>query len=125
MADQKATRVAVFGLLTLLLVAAVALFMANLHSGFGEGAHLVVFDEDYSNSVFGWMIAIPVLIIVAIFTAVVLAGAGVVVIGALAMAAVATVVALLFAILISVLPVVVFFAIPVLAIVGLMKLLKN
>ncbi len=125
MNNPNISRTAVYATLALAALVITAWCLAVGHASIGDGAHLVFFDDDYSDSVFGWMIAIPILIITAILVAVILAGAGVLVVGALAMAAVAAILALLFAILLSVLPLAVLIAIPILAVVGLVKLIRN
>jgi hypothetical protein len=125
MLNQKRNRTIVFTLCLLALVIALALTLSNRSDFFGDGMHVVLFDEDYSDSFIGWLIAIPVLIVTGVFTAVVLAGTGVVVAVALAVAAVATLLALFLALVVSILPLAVFVAIPILAVVGLVKLLQK
>ena len=65
------------------------------------------------------------MILTAILVAVVLAGTGVMVVGALALAVVASIVAVLFALLLVFLPFAIFIAIPILAVVGLVKLMSK
>lgn len=125
MTNQTRNRTTVFALCLVALTVALALYLSHYTSGVGDGMQLMFFDEDYSDSFLGWLIAIPVLVVVAIFTAVILAGTGVIVAAALAMAAVATLLALFFAFAISIVPLAVFVAVPILAVVGLVKLLQR
>jgi hypothetical protein len=125
MNNPNLSRTAVYATLAVVTLAIVAWCFAIGHASMGDGAHLLFFDDDYSDSVLGWMIAIPVLLFTAILVAVILAGAGVLMVGALAMAAVAALLAVVFAILLSVLPVAVFIAIPILAVVGMVKLIRD
>jgi ABC-type phosphate/phosphonate transport system permease subunit len=118
------TRVFLLGALFVVSVMALALYFSSNSDVLG-GGRLVFFDEDYSDSFLGWLVAIPILILTFLLVGVVLAATGVVVVGTLAMALVATVVALLFAFLLSVLPFALLIAIPILAFVGLLKLLRS
>lgn len=125
MNTTKIARPAFYILLALVIVGALAWALANGHStGWYDGS-LIMFDDDYSDSVLGWMIAIPILILTAVFVAIVLAGTGVLVAGVLVMALVMTLLALVFAFAMTVLPILAFLAVPVLAVVGLVKLLSR
>lgn len=125
MTNQRRNRTILFALFLAALTVTMAMYFSYHAGGIGDGMHIMVFDEDYSDSFLGWLIAIPILVVVGIITAVVLAGTGVIVAAALAMAAVATLLALFFAFALSILPLAVFVAIPILAVVGLVKLLQR
>lgn len=108
-------------LAVVLMVAAIAMGLAAMHqSGWMDG-NLMLFDHDLSDSAFGWMIAIPILLLVAVIVAVVCAGAALLTVVALVFAAVITV----FALLLAMTPVAIFLAIPVLAVYGLVKLFQR
>jgi hypothetical protein len=124
MTNQGRNRI-IFSLCLVAILVALALYLSNQASGVGDGMQIMIFDEDYSDSFFGWLIAIPILIFAAIVTAVVLAGTGVLVAAVLAMAAVVCLLALFFALAASILPLAVFVAIPILAVVGLVKLARR
>jgi hypothetical protein len=125
MPNQRRSRTIVFTLFLLALVIVLALTISNRPDVFGDHMHLVLFDEDYSDSFIGWLIAIPILIAVGIFTAVVIAGTGVLVAATLAIAAVVTLLALFIALAVSILPLAVFVAVPILAVIGLVKLMQK
>ena len=112
-------------LLGIAVIGLLAVLLANGHSTVMPDAHLMMFDEDFSDSVVGWAIAIPILILAAVVLAIVLAGTGVLVAGVLVMALVMTLVAAVFAVAVTVLPLLAFVAVPILAIVGLVKLLSR
>ena len=114
-----------FGVLILIAIAVAAVALSAWLAGSVDPGTLVWFDEDISDSALGWAIAVPVLVLTAIVVAVVLAGTGVRVVGALAVAAVASIVAVLFALLMMFLPFAIFIAIPILAVVGLVKLMSK
>ena len=112
-------------LLGIAVIGLLAVLLANGHSTVMPDAHLMMFDEDFSDSAVGWAIAIPILILAAVVLAIVLAGTGVLVAGVLVMALVMTLVAAVFAVAVTVLPLLAFVAVPILAIVGLVKLLSR
>lgn len=125
MGSSSLSRKVIFGVVVLLAVAVAAVALSIWLAGSVEPGTLAWFDDDISDSALGWAIAIPVLILTAILVAVVLAGTGVMVVGALALAAVASIVAVLFALLLVFLPFAIFIAIPILAVVGLVKLMSK
>ena len=106
------------GLLLLAIVAAVVL--SGPFHGF-EGATIMVDEHDLSDSAFGWMIAIPVLLIVGMVVTAILAGAALIASVAVTFAAfvVAIVMLLIFA------PFVIFLALPMLAVYGFFKLVQR
>ena len=114
-----------FILLGIALIGLLAVLVANGHSTVMPDGHLMMFDEDFSDSAVGWAIAIPILILAAVVLAIVLAGTGVLVAGVLVMALVMTLIAAAFAVAVTVLPLLAFVAVPILAIVGLVKLLSR
>ena len=116
-----ASRTLLITLAVVLLIVALAMGLATLHESGGMDGSLMLFDHDLSDSAFGWAIAIPILVLVAVIVAVVCAGAALLTVVALAFAAVITVLALLLAMA----PVAIFLAIPVLAVYGLVKLFQR
>ncbi len=125
MGATSLSRKFILGVVVLVAVVVAAVALSTWLAGAVDPGTLVWFDDDISDSALGWAIAIPVLILTAILVAVVLAGTGVMVAGALALAAVASIVAVLFALLLVFLPFAIFIAIPVLAVVGLVKLMSK
>lgn len=125
MGATSLSRKFILGVVVLVAVVVAAVALSTWFAGAVDPGTLVWFDDDISDSALGWAIAIPVLILTAILVAVVLAGTGVMVAGALALAAVASIVAVLFALLLVFLPFAIFIAIPVLAVVGLVKLMSK
>ncbi len=125
MGATSLSRKFILGVVVLVAVVVAAVALSTWFAGAVDPGTLVWFDDDISDSALGWAIAIPVLILTAILVAVVLAGTGVMVAGALALAAVASIVAVLFALLLVFLPFAIFIAIPVLAVVGLVKLMSE
>ncbi len=125
MFNPKLSRPLIFVLVLLAIVLVLALVLATGHQTGMFSGNLVLFDEDLSDSVLGWAIAIPILILAFTLVVVVLTGAGVIVAGALALALVAVLLCAIFAILMAVLPFAAFLAVPILVVVGLVKLLSN
>jgi hypothetical protein len=125
MESKQTNRVVVFTLITILTIVVAAIALSTWFAGTVEPGTLIFFDDDLSDSVLGWAIAVPILILTAILVAFVLAGTGVMVVGALALAVVATIVAVVFALLMAFLPFALFMAVPILAIVGLVKLVSK
>ena len=121
----KLSRTFIWVAISLTIVIAAAWFMA---SGFDAGWHdgsLMMFEEDLSDSVLGWAIAIPILLVTAAFVVIILVGAGVLVAGIMACALLITLLALAFAFVLAILPFALFLAVPILAMVGLVKLLSR
>ena len=118
---QLVSRPLVITLAGVLVIVALAVGLATLHNSGGMDGSLMLFDHDLSDSAFGWAIAIPILVLVAVIVAVVCAGAALLTVVALAFAAVITVLALLLAMA----PVAIFLAIPVLAVYGVVKLFQR
>ena len=116
-----ASRTLLITLAVVFLIVALAMGLATLHESGGMDGSLLLFDHDLSDSAFGWAIAIPILVLVAVIVAVVCAGAALLTVVALAFAAVITVLALLLAMA----PVAIFLAIPVLAVYGVVKLFQR
>lgn len=125
MESKSSSRKVVFAVVLLLAVTIGAITLSSWFAGAIEPGTLIMFDDDYSDSVLGWAIAIPILIVTAIVVAFVLAGTGVMVVGALAVAAVATILAVLFALLLAFLPMAILLAVPILAVVGFVKLVSK
>ncbi len=118
---NKISRPLIYTLVAVLALAILS-FAAAQHFGHSDpGVHLVMFDEDMSDSPLGWAIAIPVLIFVGIVLVAVMAGVAMIVTAALAFAAVMVVLAITLAFT----PLAVFFGLPVLAIYGLYKLVQR
>lgn len=118
---NKISRPLVYTLVAVLILAVLAFLLSTYHSGSGAGVHLMMFDEDMSDSPLGWAIAIPVLIFVGIVLVAVMAGVAMIVTAALAFAAVMVVLAITLAFT----PLAIFFGLPVLAIYGLYKLVQR
>ena len=116
------TRTFLWIALAVTIVGALAWMMASGHDAGWHDGSLMMFDEDLSDSVLGWAIAIPILIVTAVFVVIVLAGTGVLVAGVMAAALLVTLLALAFAFAVAILPFALFLAMPVLAIIGLIKL---
>ena len=95
MESTSSSRKVVLTVITLLAITIAAIALSSWFAGTTEPGTLMMFDGDYSDSVLGWAIAIPVLMVTAIVVVFVLAGTGVMVVGALAVAAVATILAVL------------------------------
>jgi hypothetical protein len=125
MESTSSSRKVVFAVVILLAIAIGAIALSSWFAGVVEPGTLIMFDDDYSDSVLGWVIAIPILVVTAIVVVFVLAGTGVMVVGALAVAVVATVLAILFSLLLAFLPMAIVLAVPILAVVGLVKLLSK
>ncbi len=120
---NKVSRPLFFTLLIVLMLAIVAAVIVNgpfSLGASGHGATLMFFDEDFSDSAFGWMIAIPILVLVGITLLAVFAGAALVAMLAVAFAAVMVVLAMLLAMT----PFAIFLALPILAVYGLVKLFQ-
>ena len=117
---NKVSRPLLFSLLTVLLVV-LAAAIASHHFADGSGPHLVMFDQDLSESMVGWIIAIPIMMIVVAIVIAVLAGAALMTVLAVTFAAVLVVLAVILAFV----PFALFFAIPVLAIYGFVKLIQR
>ena len=115
------SRPLIAALAVVLILAAVAMGLAAMHQSVSMDGNLMFFDHDLSDSAFGWMIAIPILLLVGVIVAVVCAGAALLTVVALVFAAVITV----FALLLAMAPVAIFLAIPVLAVYGLVKLFQR
>ncbi len=118
---NKVSRPLLVALAVVLVITAVAMGLAATHAGSGMDSTLMFFDQDLSDSVLGWAIAIPVLLIVAVIVVAVLAGAALITVVALIFAAIITVLALVLAMA----PFAIFLAIPVLAVYGLVKLTQR
>ena len=118
---NKISRPVFFTLLAILVIAAVAAVLASGHFLPATDMHMVLFDEDLSDSFAGWMIAIPVVIFVGVVLTVVFAGVALAVVLAVGLA---LIIALL-AILLAFAPVVLILAIPFLAIYGFVKLIQR
>ena len=118
---NKMSRTLIVTLAVVLVIAVAAAGLAYTHQSGGIDGSLMFMDHDFSDSALGWAIAIPILLLVAVIVAAVLAGAALVAVFALIFAAIITVLALLLAAA----PVVIFAAIPVLALYGFIKLIQR
>lgn len=116
---NKISRPLFFAIIVLVVLAIIGAVIAS--GTFGHGPTLVMFDEDLSDSALGWMIAVPVMVLVGVLVTAVLAGVAVITAIALAFAAVMVVLALLIAFT----PFAIFLALPVLAVYGLVKLFQR
>ena len=117
---NKVSRPLVIVLLAVLVFAIIGAILAS-SSFHADGPTLMLFDEDLSDSALGWMIAIPILIVVGVIVATVMAGVALITTVALAFAAVMVVLAVMLAFA----PLVILMAIPALAIYGIIKLIQR
>jgi hypothetical protein len=122
---KQTSRTVVFILIVVLTVVIAAMALSMWFAGTVEPGTLIFFDDDLSDSVLGWVIAIPILVVTAVIVAFVLAGTGVMVVGALALAVIATIFAVLFALLLAFLPMAIVLAVPILAVFGFVKLVSK
>ena len=118
---HKISRPFIITLAVVLVITAVAMALAAAHASGGMDGSLMFFDHDLSDSAFGWAIAMPILVLIAIIVAAVCAGAALLTVVALVFAAVIAVLALLLAMT----PFAIFLAIPVLAVYGLVILFQR
>lgn len=118
---NRISRPLLYTLAALAVLVLIAAIIASGHGSMGGHGSLMLFDEDLSGSVLGWLIAIPVLAFVALVVVAVCAAAVLVALLATAFAAVLA----LLGVAIGLLPVALFLAIPVLAIYGLVKLFQR
>lgn len=121
---SSTTRVLLWLLIAVLALVAVSFLMVHLHNAQQWDGGLVMFNHDLSDSVLGWMIAVPILIVVAIVVVAVLMGVAILVAGIVAMALVIALLAVVFALLMTVLPFALLLAVPVLIIWGIVKLVS-
>lgn len=122
---SKTTKVLGFILVSLIVLVALSMLMVSLHDVGNWQGGLIFGDADLSDSVLGWMIAIPVLIITAVIVTVVMIGVGVILAAVVAMALVLALLAVVFGLAMVVLPIAAFIAIPVLLVWGLVKLITR
>lgn len=118
---NKISRPLLIAVAVVLVITALAMGLAVIHEHGGMDGSLMLFDHDLSDSVFGWAIAIPILLLVAIIVVAVCAGAALLTVVALIFAAVIAVAALVLAMT----PFAIFLAVPVLAVYGLVKLFQR
>ena len=114
-----------FALIATIALVCASLLLASLHSSNALEHSLMFFEEDLSGSVLGWMIAIPVLMVAFVVTAVALAGTGVILAVVFAMALVLGLVAAAFAVLMALIPVAAFLAVPALIVWGVVKFCRR
>lgn len=122
---RTTTKVLGFMLVGLIVLVAFSMIMVSLHSAGNWSGGLVFGDRDVSDSLIGWMIAIPVLIITAVIVTIVMFGVGIILAAVVAMALVLALVAVVFGLAMVVLPMAAFVAIPVLIVWGIVKLVSN
>lgn len=112
-------------LLGLIALAGIALVMVQMHEAGHFGGSLMLFDDDISDSVLGWMIALPILAFTMVLVVVILAGTGVFLVGIFAMLVVLAVVLAVFGIAMAVLPFAAFLAVPVMFVWMVVKLAQR
>jgi len=117
----------VLGLILLSIIALVGLsmLMVSLHGAGNWSGGLMLGNDDISDSVIGWMIAIPVLIITAVIVTIVMLGVGIILAAVMAMMLVLGLVAVVFGLAMTVLPIAAFIALPVLLVWGMVKLVSR
>ena len=125
MYNPTLSRPVVFILATLAIIVLLAVVLAISHQSGLHSGSLMLFDEDLSDSVIGWALVIPILMLTMVLLVVVLTGAGVIVLGVLALALVAVLLSVVFAVLLTLLPLAAFLAVPILVVVGLVKFADN
>ena len=108
-------------LLVLLMFALVAAVITAGPFSSGDGPMIMFFGEDLSDSPLGWLIAIPILVLVGIVVMAILAGAALVAMLAMAFAAIVV----LLAMLLAMTPFAIFLALPILAVYGFIKLVQR
>ena len=118
---NKISRPVFYTIVTLVVLALIGVVLASGAFNLGHGPTFMFFDDDLSDSALGWMIAIPVMVLVGVIVTGVMVGVAVVTAMALAFAAVMVVLVLVM----TVAPIVVFLALPFLAIYGLVKLFQR
>ena len=118
---HKISRPLLIALAVVLVITALAMGLAVIHEHGGMDGSLMLFDHDLSDFAFGWAIAIPILLLVAIIVVAVCAGAALLTVVALIFAAVLAVAALVLAMT----PFAMFLAIAALAVYGLVKLFQR
>jgi hypothetical protein len=114
-----------FLLISTVLLVGAAFLLATLSNVSGLDHTLMYFDEDLSESVIGWMIAIPVLVVAAVVTVVALAFAGAVVALVLAVAVLMALVVAAFALVFALIPVAAFLAVPAAMIWAIVKISRR
>jgi hypothetical protein len=122
---SKTSKVLIAFLVATLALAAFGYLMAHLHSAGNWDGGIYAFDEDYSDSVLAWMIVVPILILTAVFVAVVMLSVGVMVAVLVAIAVVFGLIAAVFGLLFALLPIAAFLAVPVLIIWGIVKMAQR
>ncbi len=122
--SSRTSRALIWLLLAVVMLVSAAWLMVHLHQVQNWDGGLMMFDHDLSDSMIGWMIAIPILIIVAIVTVAILFGVAILVAGIVAMAVVIALIATVFGLIMAVLPLAVLLAVPVLIVVGIVKLVS-
>ncbi len=118
-------KILLFLLLATIALVATATLLANVHSHGAFDHSVIFFDDDLSDSVVGWMIAIPVFLIAMIVTLVVLTGVGIVLASLLGIALLIALVATVFAVLMALMPIAVFLAVPVAIIWAIVKVARR
>lgn len=122
-ASTNKSRKLLIGLLIfVLLLAGVSLLLAYLSSTGALHGSLLVMDEDYSHHALGWMIALPIIIVVFAVGIIALIGTGIIMAGAIAMTVALVLLSIVFGLAMVVLPVATFLAVPVLIVWGIVKL---
>ncbi|MFN5029330.1 MAG: hypothetical protein ACK5D9_09380 [Burkholderiales bacterium] len=110
-----------FVLLATVALVGTAFLLAHTSGAFAGDHTLMLFDEDFSDSVVGWMIAIPIVLVAMVFTVIVLAVAGIVVVLAMAMVLMIALVVAVFGVLLGLIPIAAFLAVPAAIIWALIK----
>jgi hypothetical protein len=113
-ARSKTAKVLLFILLSILILASLGYLMAYLHGAQQWQGGLFMFDQDLSDSVLGWMIAIPIIALVFALVILIMLGVGIILSGVVAMVVVLALLAAIFGIAMAVLPVAAFLAVPIL-----------
>jgi hypothetical protein len=122
---RTTTKVLSAMLIGLIILVGISLLMVSLHAAGNWSGGLMLGNNDVSDSLIGWMIAIPVIVITMALVTLIMIGVGIILAAVVAMILVIALVAVVFGLVMAVLPIAAFVAVPVLIVWGIVKLLTN
>lgn len=122
---RTTTKVLSAMLIGLIILVGISLAMVSMHAAGNWSGGLMLGDNDFSDSLVGWMIAIPVIILTMALVMFIMIGVGIILAAVVAMALVLALVAVVFGLAMVVLPIAAFVAVPVLIVWGIVKLISN
>lgn len=114
-------KVLLFLLFATVVLVGAAFVLANSSGVFGAGHTLVLFDENYSDSVIGWMIAIPIVLVAIVIALLALTMVAVMIAIVMAVVLFVALVVAVFAVLLALIPVAAFLAVPTAIVWALIK----